>query len=83
MAGHANCLEPYVVRRSVPYCFRIIGITRKSYLVEEEKRKMRNIQSSVKVMIYFCVEASANASLTLRIVLNSMPSDGVDCVDMS
>jgi hypothetical protein len=34
------------------------------------------------VLIYFCAEASVSASLTLRTVVNSMPNDGVDCVDM-
>jgi uncharacterized protein YfaA (DUF2138 family) len=31
---------------------------------------------------YFCDEASVSASLTFRTVVNSMPKDGVDCVDM-
>ena len=32
IAGQDNCFDPYVVNRSVPYCLRIIGMTRKSYL---------------------------------------------------
>lgn len=44
-AGQANCFDPYVVNKSVAYCFRIIGITRKSYLNEEREmnRKMQNL----------------------------------------
>ncbi len=34
IAGQVDCFDPYVVNRSVPYCLRIIGITRKSYLKE-------------------------------------------------
>ena len=35
IAGQVDCFDPYVVKRSVPYCLRIIGMTRKSYLRKE------------------------------------------------
>jgi len=35
-----------------------------------------------KLIFYFCDEASVSASLTFLIVVNSMPNDGVDCVDI-
>jgi len=39
IAGQVNCLDPYDVNRSVPYCLRIIGITRKSYLKKDMNEK--------------------------------------------
>jgi hypothetical protein len=35
-----------------------------------------------KKKFYFCDEASVSDSLTFLIVVNSMPNDGVDCVDI-
>jgi len=35
-----------------------------------------------KIFFYFCDEASVSESLTFLIVVNSIPNDGVDCVDI-
>ena len=52
-------------------------------IIPREREEENNQSLKKKNLFYFCEEASVNASLTLCTVVNSIPNDGVDWVDMS